>query len=640
MNCIKLVLLSVFIIIGSAIFAQQADKVNRQSIPVMSSLAFGGSQELNKLFSDIDSVGRQFEYGVSDFVKYSEIGSFCTQKAIQYFNGSNFPSAEVYFYAALYIYVNLPDARKTAFVLNFLGTTHMHQGDFDTALERYLQSLSIYESYGNVHGASNVYINIGVLYKSLKEYDRALEYYFFALEKKKQINHSEGVAAAYANIAVIYNDMEEYDKSLEYQFKTLNTYKKMDNMWGVAVTYNNLASYYIDLDMLDEASKYCQLSYDLNQEYGGKRDLTLNILNFASIYFRQGHYQKARIYAENGLEESRQMGTTDLDIPIYELLVNICDSLGDFESAYMYQKLYYAFKDNVMGQQIQAQIEKLDLRFQNQKKEATIEAQRFQILERDLRINRRNTVIYLGIVLLLLLIAFFAFWLYRVRTMRQRELNELLLKDEKQKSKEIIDAVEEERQRIARDLHDGLGQNLAAIKLGMLHVSESLGNEPEVQKKLRDNIEFIDQTYRETRNLSHQMMPKALFSLGLIDAMHDLSERVFSNAGIKFSFDYNFDIRFSQKIEIGIYRIFQELCNNIIKHAKASHVDISLLRTNEQLTLIVEDNGIGFDRESLKTKGIGLQNMQNRANVLNGSIELNSAPGKGATALLRIPLAK
>lgn len=629
-----------FVCTKGNLHAQNEDYTVANERPVFLSNVFDEGTDFYTLFNELDSLNLLYNELYNDAVKYEKIAGFFTEKAIKNFDSAKFPTAEVYFYAALYINIKLPDARKVAFILNFLGTTLRSQGKFELSLQRYLQSVSIYESYGNKHGISNVYNNIGVLYKSFGDYDRALEYYFIALEMKKEIDHEEGIAAVYANIATLYNDIFENEEALKYQKKAVDTYKKMDDKKGLAIAYNNMASYFIDMKSIDSAYHYNDMSYQLNKKYGGKKDLTLNILNFSSIYYNQGAFHKAKLYAENGLQESDEMGTVELNIPIYELLMNICDSLGDYNSAFQYQTLYFSLRDSLFGSKTRTEIEQLDLQYQTQKKEATIESQRSEILERDLRLNRRNTVIYVGVVLLLLLIAFFAFWLYRARTRRQKELSALLLKDERQKSKEIIEAVEEERQRIARDLHDGLGQNLAAIKLGMIHVSEALaGNSTaDLRKKVDDNISFVDQTYKETRNLSHQMMPKALFSLGLVDAMRDLAERIFFNAGAAFTFDHNLDSRYNQVIEIGVYRIFQEVCNNIIKHANASKIDISLLKTSSILTLIVEDNGKGFIHEPEKEIGIGVQNMQNRANTMNGTIELTSMPGKGATVLLRIPL--
>ena len=174
----------------------------------------------------------------------------------------------------------------------------------------------------------------------------------------------------------------------------------------------------------------------------------------------------------------------------------------------------------------------------------------------------------------------------------------------------------------------------------MTNISEGLTkeNNNEMQEEIEYVIQVLDDTYNDARNLSHQMMPKTLLFFGLVEAISDLSEKVLHPSGIKFDFDHNVNTRFDQTVEIALYRVFQEILSNIIKHSNAGFVEISLLQTSEQLVLIIQDNGKGFSDKSNKEKGIGLLNIEARVNSINGQYEISSEPAKGVSVIIRVPL--
>ncbi len=219
----------------------------------------------------------------------------------------------------------------------------------------------------------------------------------------------------------------------------------------------------------------------------------------------------------------------------------------------------------------------------------------------------------------------------------------LIRKEDNTRSTALIEGQEEERKRLARELHDGIGQMLTGLKLD----SEQLKSLPFANEKQRKSFEehqkLIDETIEATRTVSFNLMPSVLTDFGLSSAIRLLLERTAKGADFKASFnDLTDNITIPNKIENNLYRITQETLNNIMKHAKAKKVSITLSNErNKYISLVVIDDGKGFDmKKSKKSRvgGNGLGNLQTRVRLLNGTIKIESEVGTGTSIFVKIPL--
>ena len=219
----------------------------------------------------------------------------------------------------------------------------------------------------------------------------------------------------------------------------------------------------------------------------------------------------------------------------------------------------------------------------------------------------------------------------------------MLRKDDNTRSTALIEGQEEERKRLARDLHDGIGQMLTGLKLD----SEQLKSLPFVNEKQRKSFEehqkLIDETIEATRTVSFNLMPSVLTDFGLSSAIRLLLERTVKGVDFKASFnDLTDNISIPNKIENNLYRITQETLTNIIMHAKAKKVSIILSNEKDKyISLVVIDDGKGFDMKKSKKRrvgGNGLGNLQTRVRLLNGTIKIESELGKGTSIFVKIPL--
>lgn len=223
------------------------------------------------------------------------------------------------------------------------------------------------------------------------------------------------------------------------------------------------------------------------------------------------------------------------------------------------------------------------------------------------------------------------------------EKYELLRKEDNIRSAALMEGQEEERKRLARELHDGIGQMLTGLKLD----SEKLKSLPFINEKQKNSFiehqKLIDETIEATRNVSFNLMPSVLSDFGLSSAMRLLAERTANAAGIKATFnDMTENVILPNNIENNLYRIAQESLNNIVKHAKAKKIELNLSNEkNKNIILTIIDDGKGFDSKKTKRAkitGNGLGNMQTRVRLLNGTFKIESEINKGTSIFVKIPL--
>lgn len=203
----------------------------------------------------------------------------------------------------------------------------------------------------------------------------------------------------------------------------------------------------------------------------------------------------------------------------------------------------------------------------------------------------------------------------------------------------LLEGQELERRRIAMEIHDGIGPLMSALKMNLGSIESELAPlEHQIQKRFDNSNKIIDDAAQDLRSISHNLIPRALFDFGLVDALTSLLEKIKYSTSTEVKLIVTgFDQRFDEVKELGLYRICQELISNSMKHAKAKNITIQLTKKNSRVLLMYEDDGQGFD-PAKATDGIGLLNIRNRAKAFAGEAIIDSHPGKGITATIEIPV--
>ncbi|MBC7510656.1 MAG: sensor histidine kinase [Ferruginibacter sp.] len=264
--------------------------------------------------------------------------------------------------------------------------------------------------------------------------------------------------------------------------------------------------------------------------------------------------------------------------------------------------------------------------------------QNLELNNQKLEVTRKNIIITVIIVLAMMGFLLGYSFNRRYKLQQQTKLQQEILKHQDLATKAIIAAEETERKRIATDLHDGVGQLMSAAKMNLSAIESDLNFTSVAQKNAYDKaMALVDEGCKEVRAVSHNMMPNALLRAGLASAVREFLDNLNSQV-IKINlYADGLNERIDSNTETILYRVIQECVNNVLKHAKASLLDISIIKEAENISVTIEDNGIGFDKNSLKNgTGIGLKNIETRMAFLKGSVEWESQPGKGTLVVLHV----
>lgn len=556
--------------------------------------------------------------------------------------------------SAIFFYEESLDlARKTntkhteAGALNNLGLVYWNKDKLDTAVNYYLESAEIFEAIDNQNGLASTYNNLGLIFIDQKLPEQAIQYFDKAREIRILQKDEYGLSASFLNMAIGYSDIAQsnsiYADSVEkYLESAIQMKKKIGDQYGLAKAYNNYAIHLRDLEAsLDSVIHYYDLSMEIQKAIGNEYGIASTINNLTPIMAEDGDVKRALELWKEGFDIAKREDYKDLMAQFLWNKALIYSYQNETDSLVHYAHMSRNMRDSLDNERNAQLIAEYETQFNLQRKEQEILELDAQKAQAELQVSKQRSWmigIGLGAMLLFSVLAI-------VFVQRKRKNEAQLAQKELAFRKELLDATvlaeEKERQRIAKDLHDGLVQSLAILKIGFYNSLKAIGIDPKSQAQFDEHLQNIDKATQEAREISHQMMPKVLIEVGLIQALEDMLQKTLRHSQIKYRFE-PFGIgekRFASSIEIGLYRIAQELVNNILKHSGAQNVIVQVIKTKSHLVLHVEDDGKGFEANSEKaSSGIGLNNILSRASSVNG--EVNYEDGKpGTVANIRVPLA-
>lgn len=306
------------------------------------------------------------------------------------------------------------------------------------------------------------------------------------------------------------------------------------------------------------------------------------------------------------------------------------EKTGNLAESNQYLRELLAVNDTLQQRNNQKAVMELEAKYQMQKKEAYLAVQQKDIQEKKFTI----WFLLLGLVTLTII----SLLLYRNYRHKQK-LQQVKIEDlESEKQLAATEAVlkgeEQERTRLAKDLHDGLGGMLSGIKHSLNSVKGTLDMSPDNTQAFERNIDMLDSSIKEMRRVAHNMMPEALVKFGLDAALKDFCNDINQSGALRVTYhSIGMDnTQLDRTTSITIYRIVQELLNNIIKHAETQNAIVQVSKNRDIISVTVEDDGKGFDTKILEHReGIGWRNIQSRVDYLKGKLDVRSEHGKGTS---------
>jgi signal transduction histidine kinase len=551
---------------------------------------------------------------------------------------ANLIQSEKLFLEALGQAKMIGDTIKTGEVYARLAIISYLRGDYDKSVEYNQKAIELFLAREETAKAGFSYCEMGYQMKR-RNMDMALYYMRQGITLLENTQPLPNMSAPYDNYGVLQEMVHQYDSSLHFYHKALAIKKRINDSIGIPFSLNNIAQTYMLQEKYDSAKIYFDRAFEIRKSRNDLFGMIENYGFYGDFFLAQKNYNDAINFYLQGHEKTKQSGYLYMRQYISGKLSICYENTGNLPLSLKYQRENQKILDSLINQETNNKIAQLEVQFRTVEKEKELEKKAKEMAILNQQKARQKFIISgisgVSVIIFLLFLLFFQ----RYRQKQQLQLQSILLKEKERGMKAIIQAEEEERNRIARELHDGIGQKISGLKLGWegfgkKYLKENIGAKSEL-KRLSD---ILNDSSVEVRSISHQMMPKALKDVGLEAAISDMLGSAFKNSKIQFKLNtFGIDGRFDITIEITVFRACQELINNIIKYADAKKIEIHLYKSKNNLILSVEDDGKGFDINAKKA-GIGLTNIKSRVENVKGSFHIESEKSKGTRATIRIPL--
>jgi len=509
------------------------------------------------------------------------------------------------------------------------------RGWFPEALEYAIKAGENYALHGDSLQLSLIQVQIGHIYIRLKMYDKAYEHFEKAKKLIFQKNMLEREGNIAGNIGIMFDEQGIFDSALYYNLKAVDYFTKANSLYNKSQWQGNIGNTYLKMGNYDMALQYLDDAIN-GSMYDDNKAVVFN--NFAKIYIEKHEYNKAFEMLDSAYAYGSIFKQNVFLSETWYRYFEIYKEQGNMAEALRYFQKYTMLEDSMLNVKKTEEIAQMRVRYETEEKEKELLIEKAEKIKAELKVNSRNKWI-MGISFFALSVVLFVlFVMQRNKRKAQQEKDKAIITEQEKGLVAVFNAQEEERSRVAKDLHDGIGQQISAVNLNFQALAKKIVSISDDFKPDIDKIKkMIADTGTDVRSISHQMMPRALTKFGLIDALEDMIDSSFANSKIECEFEhFNMDKRLPQNIEIGLYRIAQELINNIFRHSKAGKVNIELVKKENHCILIVQDDGKGIDDKN--TDGIGIRNMNSRLRAMNGELNLESDSHSGTTAIVKIRL--
>ncbi|MGY4537912.1 two-component system NarL family sensor kinase [Mucilaginibacter sp. UYNi724] len=547
--------------------------------------------------------------------------------------GGNIDTAQLLFTEVATLAEKLDNSVDYAEAHINIGRINADKGENVKALANYQQALTKAEKISDKDLSAHIYKHIGALYISWKKFDEALSYYEKAETLAREIGNEELVADCQNNKGTVYEQQLKYDKAIIAYKNALDVYTKMDITAKISMALSNVAIVYKFQKNYGSSLEYNLKALKLSEKTGDKWMMAATYNNIGNLYGEMGEYKNALEYCSKSIAIAKKINAIEIVEAAYESMADAAAKAGDYKNAFNYHKLYATTKDKFINVESTRQLSELNVKFETERKQKLIQQQQFEI-------TRRNTTIAV-IAALFAVAIIIGIQSYRSYKLKQDcILQAAVLQQQNIATKGIIEAEEKERKRIAADLHDGVGQLFSAVRMNLSSLMDRvvLINADE-QALAEKTLAMVDESCKEVRTIAHQMMPNILLKIGLASAIKDFVNKI-DSLHLKVNLEaYGLEERLEDNVEIVLYRVVQECVNNVIKHSKANRLDINLTREDDNISVTIEDNGVGFNtNDKMKFEGIGLKNIITRVEYLKGTVDISSDQNKGTLIAIYIPL--
>ncbi|WP_298514051.1 sensor histidine kinase [uncultured Kordia sp.] len=540
-----------------------------------------------------------------------------------YFNSGFEKKSIVWYDKAMKMALKASDSSLHGRIMGHKAYALSEMGDFATASTTFQKALVFFMKKKDTTNIIRIRGGLSIIYGKNEFFNECLQELDEIEKLAKAANNIPAQIVTLGNMANAYHGQQNYAKSIESNHKALQFIEQYpmfqsledSRLLGQITNYLEVDSLQKAKQMLLRLEKILQAS---NNDYSIQ---TKYMASLARIHFKEKKYTKAKEVAIQLLSLLKNSSSYEDDMEANNILHSIEEKLGNKEAAYNYYKTYTKIKDSIESVKKTNALAYYQTLYETEKRDATIQHQEAEITLLDTKNKIKSQWLLLGGLGLLSL--FIIAYLIRAQMFVKKQQ-----KLQKQFSHDLIKGQEEERSRLARELHDSVGQKLMLLS----KTTKNLGNENAEQ--------LASSTLEEVRTISRGLHPSNLERLGLTEAVNALVYDINANTDLFFTEEIdNIDNTLSKEAELHLYRIIQESLSNIVKHSGAKAVKMEIQKKENSIDVLVSDNGKGFDFESkYKNMSLGLKTLFERAKIIGSKLILKSEINQGTVISLNVPI--
>ncbi len=584
-----------------------------------------------------------------------------TQLARIYYNAglvntnlTNYDSAIYYLNEAEKRATAIPDSNLLANILNANALLSNYQSDYKRAVEFLTRATTFLEGSKSEelrNWLPQLYGNIGHNLIAEKQIEKGIAYEKKALEFSNYPEEKRYRIIIQLDIADGYMKLGRFTEAKPYIDSARPAIASINNTVLQTLLFNTEGVYYGGMkDHQNSLASYLR-AYAITDSTGNTFMKGESADNVAKAYLLSGNLPIAKKFAVIANNIAVQVSNYTMRASSYETLKQIARQQNNFKEAFELSELQKLYADSATNMASQKSSLYLEARYQNVIKEKAISDLTLSNTTKELAVFQRNKILMIGGITAAALLLLMGLLYRQSRQKRIIAEKDMLLQQEQVKFLErqqqvvslqsMVNGQETERSRIAKDLHDGLGGLFSTIKM---YFSTLQHEQPQLKEETLfvKSYDLVHSASEEVRRIAHNMMPEVLIKIGLLQAVQELCNSVSAGKLLHATLQtYGMEKRLNASTEVMLFRIIQELLNNIIKHAKASEAIIQFNKEGNRLSVLVEDNGEGFNMAEKGEKAkAGLASVESRVTYLNGKLSIDSQKETGTTVMMEFLLSE
>ncbi len=509
-----------------------------------------------------------------------------------------------------------------------IGNQYLAQGNNQKAIQHFDSAIQVGIRYGlakDREHALNIYYGMSVVYLRLANYHSALYYTDLIIAISRKKNYGRQLTSALLNKGEIYRLQRKYKEAKVCYLEAAALAEKKHYPISRQLIYAGLAEMLVDLRDTGQAAMYISRLVQTQDIQTPIYNTAIPSYNIGALHIKSGNYIEAERHLVRGLDALQKLGMREEQMVALEYLAEVYEKTGRYALALAYQKKCMQLKDTLQRINNLNAINELDIKYRSTEKDKQLALQANRA-----RIRNQWIIIGAGIIALLFVVLLVLLWHYRQRQKIYRQNEEI------SQLKAMMKGEEKERSRLSRDLHDGIDGMMAAISMGLSHLKDKIA----AGKPYHYLESLVTETTHEIRRTAHNLTPSVLEREALQEALRQYCAGLSQKEGLAIEIFFNGPVAtLEQASAILVYRMIQELLQNVVKHAEATLAEVQVSLQDETLNIIVEDNGKGFDQEKAH-RGMGLSNMHYRVKALHGYLSIDSIKNKSTTVYIELQLEK